>query len=262
MTQLPTLFVSHGAPTLVIDDSPARRFLAGYGNALGKPRAILVLSAHFEAPVATVTAGASPRTIHDFWGFPQALYDITYPAPGEPVLASRVTELLSAAGVPARLDEERGLDHGAWVPLSLMYPDADVPLVQLSIDARQGAEYHFRLGESLRSLRKEGVLIVGSGGVTHNLSYAIGAAPDAPLVEWAATFREWLADAIEDNRRDDLANYRAVGPDAVRNHPTGEHFLPLLCVMGATEPGEPRRRVHASDSHGALAMDAYLFGAS
>ena len=261
MTRLPTLFVSHGAPTLVIDDSPARRFLTGYGDVLGKPKAILMLSAHFDAPVATVTASSAPETIHDFWGFPQALYDIVYPAPGDPALASRVVELLSSAGIPARLDEERGLDHGAWVPLSLMYPDADVPVVQLSVDARKSAELQFQLGEALRQLRDEGVLIIGSGGVTHNLSYAIGAPPNAPLVEWASTFREWVADAIEGDRRDDLANYRTAGPDAVRNHPTDEHFLPLLCAMGATEPGESRRRVHASDSHGALAMDAYLFGA-
>ena len=261
MTQLPTLFVSHGAPTLAIDDSPARRFLLSFGDVLGKPRAILVLSAHFETPVATVTSSSAPETIYDFWGFPRALYDITYPAPGDPALASRVTELLSAAGIPARLDEHRGLDHGAWVPLSLMYPDADVPVVQLSIDARKGAAYHFRLGEALRPLRDEGVLIIGSGGVTHNLSHAINAPPDAPLVEWASTFREWVADAIEGDRRDDLANYRAAAPDAVRNHPTEEHFLPLLCAMGAATPGEPRRRVHVSDSHGALAMDAYLFGA-
>ena len=260
MTQMPTLFVSHGAPTLAIDDSPARRFLLNYGNVLGKPRAILVLSAHYEAPAATVTASAAPETIYDFRGFPQALYDITYPAPGDPALANRVVILLAAADIPARLDEQRGLDHGAWVPLSLMYPDADVPVVQLSIDARKGADYHFRLGEALRPLRDEGVLIIGSGGVTHNLSHAISAPPDAPLVDWASTFRQWVADAIEDDRRDDLADYRAAAPDAVRNHPTEEHFLPLLCAMGATEPGEPRRRVHQSDAHGALAMDVYLFG--
>jgi 4,5-DOPA dioxygenase extradiol len=256
------MFVSHGAPTLAIDDSPARRFLLNYGDVLGKPRAILVLSAHFEAPVATVTASSAPETIYDFWGFPQALYDMKYPAPGDPAVASRVVELLSASGIAARLDEDRGLDHGAWVPLSLMYPDADVPVVQLSIDARKGAAYHFRLGEALRPLRGEGVLIVGSGGVTHNLSHAFGAARDASFVDWAATFRQWVADAVEANRRDDLLDYRAAAPAAVRNHPTEEHFLPLLCVMGASEPGEPRRRVHASDEYGALAMDAYLFGAS
>lgn len=262
MAQWPTLFVSHGAPTLAVDDSAAHRFLTTCGKSLGKPKAILVLSAHFEAPTATVTASESPQTIYDFRGFPEALYDITYPAPGDPALARRISELLSTAGITTRMDGERGLDHGAWIPLSLMYPAADVPVVQLSIDARRGANYHFRLGELLRPLRDEGVLIIGSGGATHNLSFAIGAPHDAPLLDWANTFREWLAEAIEDGRRDDLANYRDVAPDAVRNHPTEEHFLPLLCAMGATTPDEPHRRIHASDTYGALAMDAYLFGSA
>jgi 4,5-DOPA dioxygenase extradiol len=261
MAQLPTVFVSHGAPTLAIDDGPAHQFLMSCGKMLGKPKAILMLSAHYEAPTATVTASESPGTIHDFWGFPDALYDITYPAPGNPALAQRVSKLLSTAGIAANIDEERGLDHGAWIPLSLMYPDADVPVVQLSIDARKGAAYHFRLGEVLRPLRDEGVLIVGSGGATHNLSHAIRAPQDESLADWALSFRDWLADTIENNRRDDLANYRDMAPDAMRNHPTDEHFFPLLCAIGATTPGEPRRRIHASETYGALAMDAYMFGA-
>ena len=260
MAQLPTLFVSHGAPTLAIDDSAARHFLEALGRSLGKPKAILVLSAHFDTATPTVTASPAPETIYDFWGFPDALYDITYPAPGSPPLAARVSDLLSTQGLPVQADNERGLDHGAWIPLSLMYPDADVPVVQLSIDARKGTDYHFRRGEALRPLREEGVLIIGSGGVTHNLSYAIGAPQDAPMVDWAITFREWVAEAIAADRRDDLANYRAVAPDASRNHPTDEHFLPLLATMGATTSGEPRQQIHASDAHRALAMDAYLFG--
>ena len=261
MTQLPTMFVSHGAPTLAIEPGAAHHFLKTIGEDLGRPESILVLSAHFDAPIATVTASAAPETLYDFRGFSEALYNITYPAPGNPGLANRVSDLLSAADIPTRMDEQRGLDHGAWVPLSLMYPDADVPVVQLSIDSRKSAAYHFRLGELLRPLREEGVLIVGSGGATHNLSYAMRAPQDASLVDWAHTFREWLAEAIENDYRDDLANYRAVAPDAYRNHPTEEHFLPILCAMGATDPDEPRRRVHMSDTYGALAMDAYLFGA-
>lgn len=260
MAQLPTLFVSHGAPTLAIDDGPAHRFLKTFGESLGKPKAVLMLSAHFEAPTATLTGSASPGTIHDFWGFPDALYDISYPAPGNPTLAQRVSNLLSSADIETRIDEERGLDHGAWVPLSLMYPDADVPVVQLSIDARKGAEYHLRLGEVLQPLRDEGVLIIGSGGATHNLSHAIRAQSNEPLADWALSFRDWLAETVENGRRDDLAAYRAIAPDAVRNHPSDEHFLPLLCAMGATNPGEPRHRIHASATYGALAMDAYLFG--
>ena len=219
-----------------------------------------MLSAHYEASAATVTASKSPGTIHDFWGFPDALYDITYPAPGDPTLARRVSQLMATAGIETNIDEKRGLDHGAWIPLSLMYPDADVPVVQLSIDASKGAAYHLRLGEVLRPLRDEGVLIIGSGGATHNLSHAIRAPQDEPLADWALTFREWLADAVENDRRDELANHRDIAPDAVRNHPTDEHFFPLLCAIGASTPGEPRRRIHASDTYGALAMDAYMFG--
>lgn len=261
MTLLPTIFVSHGAPTLAIEPGPAHHFLQAFGKDLGKPASILVLSAHFDASIATVTASAAPETIHDFRGFPEALYNMTYPAPGNPALAHRVGDLLSVAGIPTQTDEQRGLDHGAWVPLSLMYPDADVPVVQLSIDSRKGAAYHLRLGKLLRPLREEGVLIIGSGGATHNLSRAFSSPRDAPLVDWAHTFREWLAGAVESDRRDDLANYRTVAPDAHRNHPTEEHFMPLLCAVGATGPDEPRRRVHRSDEYGALAMDAYLLGA-
>ena len=260
MTQLPTLFVSHGAPTLAIDDGPAHQFLMNCEKMLGKPKAILMLSAHYEALTATVTGSASPGTIHDFWGFPDALYNITYPAPGDPALAQRVSQLLSTAGIETHVEEDRGLDHGAWIPLSLMYPDADVPVVQLSIDARRGSAYHFLLGELLRPLRDEGVLIIGSGGATHNLSHAIRAPQDEPIVEWASTFREWLADTVGNDRRDKLANYRDIAPGAVRNHPTDEHFFPLLCAIGATTPGEPRRQIHTSDTYGALAMDAYMFG--
>ncbi len=260
MAELPTLFVSHGAPTLAIDDGPAHQFLSGYGQILGKPRTLLVLSAHFEAPTATVTTSESPETIHDFGGFVDELYEISYPAPGDPQLAQRVIELLQAGGIPASGDPDRGLDHGAWVPLVLMYPDADVPVVQLSIDSRQGPEYHFRLGELLRPLRNEGVLIVGSGSATHNLARALRARPDDPVPDWVIRFRDWLQTAVEHDRRKDLAAYRSLAPDAVRNHPTEEHFFPLLCAMGAAAPGEDVRRIHASETYGALAMDAYRFG--
>jgi 4,5-DOPA dioxygenase extradiol len=262
MTRLPTVFVSHGAPTLALDDGPAHRFLGRFGTRIGEPRAVLVLSAHFEAPTATITAGSAPATIYDFSGFPQALYDITYPAPGDPAVAQRVSQLLTTAGIPSRMDKDRGFDHGAWVPLLLMYPNADVPVVQLSIDSRKGTAYHFRLGETLRPLRDEGVLIIGSGGATHNLAHAFAASERAPLAGWATRFREWLADAVEQDRRDDIANYRAVAPYASRNHPTEEHLMPLMCAVGATEPDEPRQRVHASDAYGALAMDAYVLGAA
>jgi len=257
----PALFVSHGAPTLAVEDGAAHRFLAGLGGRLGTPKAILVVSAHFEASVPTVTSARQPETIHDFGGFPAELYRLIYPAPGSPALAASVAELLGEAGRPARTDPSRGLDHGAWVPLMLMYPDADVPVVQLSIDARRGAGYHYALGELLRPLRDQGVLIMGSGGATHNLSLFLGAQHDDPPPDWVRAFSDWVAEAIAEDRREDLIDYRSQGPYAVDNHPSEEHFLPLLTALGAAAPGEINLRLHTSHTYGILMMDAYVFGA-
>lgn len=256
----PTLFVSHGAPTLVIEDGPAHRFLAGLGNELARPKAVLMISAHYEAPALTVTTGEAPETIHDFRGFPRELYEIGYPAPGDPGLAADIVALLNEAGLPAQGDPKRGFDHGAWVPMMLMYPQADVPLVQLSIDPRRGAAYHHALGEALRPLRERGVLIAGSGGATHNLRYFSGARHDDPAPDWVAAFGDWLTDAVVHGRRDDLVHYRERGPHAAHNHPSEEHYLPLLTALGASEPGETGRRLHTSTTYGILRMDSFLFG--
>lgn len=258
--RMPALFISHGAPTLAIEDNEAHRFLAGLGDRLGRPKAVLMISAHYESAVPTVTASERPETIHDFGGFPRELYEITYPAPGDPALANRVFELLNENGLRARTDTERGLDHGAWVPLLLMYPEADVPVVQLSIDPRQDPGYHHRLGELLRPLRDEGVLIVGSGGATHNLRLFFGARHDDPVPEWVRGFSDWLSSSIMADRRDDLIHYRTKGPNAADNHPTEEHYLPLLVALGATTPDDPRQRIHTSHTYGALMMDAFMFG--
>jgi 4,5-DOPA dioxygenase extradiol len=259
---MPVVFVSHGAPTLAIEKNDAHRFLRTFGKQLGRPRGILVVSAHFDAPVATVTAAASPRTIHDFGGFPRELYEMTYPAPGSPKLAGDIVELLAAAEVPTRATASRGLDHGAWIPLSLMYPKADIPVVQVSIDPRRGSGYHLELGRHLAPLRDEGVLIMGSGGVTHNLRELAWEGGQAGTPQWAAAFNEWVAEVIAAGRIDDLLAYRDLAPDAARNHPTEEHFFPLLCALGATSGDERRARVHHSYTMGALSMDAYQFGDS
>lgn len=245
---------------IAVENGPARQFLTDWGKKSGKPIAIVMLSAHFEAPIVTVTASARPKTIHDFGGFPDFLYRLSYPASGDADLARRIAKLLSAGGLHVREDSNRGLDHGAWIPLLLMYPDADVPVVQLSIDSRKGPAYHFRLGELLRPLRDEGVLIMGSGSVTHNLRHAFRSRHDDPAPEEVMLFREWIADRVASDRRDELANYRSLAPHATFNHPTEEHLLPLLSAMGAIAPDEPRRRIHASETYGSLAMDAYLFG--
>jgi 4,5-DOPA dioxygenase extradiol len=256
----PVVFVSHGAPTLAIEDGEAHRFLKDYGQALGRPGAILVLSAHYAAPVATATAAEFPETIHDFGNFAQSLYDMTYPAPGNPALASGVASLLEDAGLPATTSAERGLDHGAWIPLALMYPEADVPVVQLSMDPRRGPDYHYRLGTQLAPLREEGVLIIGSGGVTHNLGKLDWAGTHAATPDWASSFNEWVADVVTDGRIDDLLAYRERGPNAAVNHPSEEHFFPLLFALGAAAGDQPRQRVHHSYTYGALSMDAWQFG--
>ena len=258
--KMPVVFISHGSPTLAIEDSEAHRFLRAYGERLGRPRAILVLSAHYSAPVATVTGSEMPETIHDFYGFPRNLYDLAYPVPGSPDLADDIARRLADAGIEVARDPSLGLDHGAWIPLILMYPNADLPVVQLSIDPRRGAAYHFELGRHLAGLRDEGVLIIGSGGVTHNLRELEWGGTDAPVPEWAETFNEWIADAIAGNRIDDLLAYRERGPHAAKNHPTEEHFFPLLYVLGAAFGDERRQRVHHSYTMGALSMDTYEFG--
>jgi len=261
MTRLPALFVSHGAPTLVLDDVPARDFLARVGAELGRPSAIVVVSAHYEATGVRADASPRPRTIHDFGGFPPALYEIAYPAPGDPALAGEIVGLLRAAGLAAETDTGWGLDHGAWVPLSLMYPDADIPVVAVSVDPQAGPAHHKALGAALAPLRDRGVLILGSGSFTHNL-FEIPrpfrridtAAPD-----WVTEFAEWTATAITEGRADDLLDYRRRAPQAARNHPTEEHLLPLFAALGAGGGGSGRR-LHESTTFAVLRMDAYAFG--
>lgn len=257
--RFPAVFVSHGAPTLPIEAGPAREFLSGLGQTLGKPEAILVVSAHWESGEAVVSAAARPETIHDFFGFPKALYLLAYPAPGAPELASRASKLLGAKGIVTHVHPTRGLDHGAWVPLLLMYPDADIPVTQLTVQPSLGTEHHFHLGEALRPLRDEGVLILGSGGTTHNLSEFGRHRRDAPPPAWVTGFQEWLAHTVESGNTNDFLHYRERGPDALRNHPSEEHFLPIFAAAGAGNPDVAGRRIHRSHTFGILAMDAYRF---
>ena len=258
--KLPSLFISHGAPTLVTDDSPTHRFLADWSGKLARPRAIVVFSAHFETPVTTVTSGERPDMIYDFRGFPAELYKIVYPAPGDPRLAGEIAGLLRDGGIHARLDSHRGYDHGTWVPLALMYPDADVPVVQVSVSPAHSPDFHYTLGRLLEPLRERGVLIVGSGSATHNLrSYFQAAAGDA-VPDWVSSFNDWVMERIQVGDADALLDYRRKAPFAAQNHPTEEHFLPLLCALGAAHSEPAGRRVHADYEHGVLAMDAYAFG--
>jgi 4,5-DOPA dioxygenase extradiol len=262
---LAPLFVSHGAPTLPLTDAPAKIFLQGLAGRLPeRPKAILVVSAHWETTIPAVNVVEVNETIHDFGGFPAALYALQYPAPGSKALADRVGALLAAADLPIIQDTQRGLDHGAWVPLMLMYPEADIPVVQLSVQSQLGPAHHLALGRALAPLREEGVLIVGSGSFTHDLSQfrlyreAVG----HPEPEWVSTFADWFDNALKQGRIDDLLAYRRLAPFAARNHPSEEHLLPLYVALGASGPEPTVERLHASTTHGVLRMDVYRFGAA
>jgi 4,5-DOPA dioxygenase extradiol len=260
---LPAIFLSHGAPTLPLEDVPARHFLEGLGDRLlQRPKAILVISAHWETEQPAMNAVDTNATIHDFYGFPPALYEISYPAPGSRDLAERVAALLAAGGLTTLADPLRGLDHGAWGPLQLVYPKADIPVVQLSVQTTLGPEHHLNLGRLLAPLRAEGVLIVGSGSFTHDLSsfrqYRDAIA--APEPDWVKAFADWMSEALEAGRTEDLLRYRTLAPEAAHNHPTEEHLLPLFVAMGAGEGGAPARHLHASATYGILRMDAFAFG--
>lgn len=258
---LPALFLSHGSPKLAVEDTAARRFLQSLPGLLPeRPKAILVVSAHWERLRPTVNAPAVNQTIHDFGGFPPELYAIRYPAPPSAALAQRVADLLRAGGLPTDIDTARGLDHGAWVPLRLGWPDADVPVVQLSVQTQLGPEHHFRLGQLLAPLRAEGALIVGSGSFTHDLSAfrSTGGVLDAPERDWVHVFAEWMTKALEEHRIDDLIAYRRLAPEAAHNHPTEEHLLPLYVALGAG--AKSVRRLHSSTTYGILRMDAFAFG--
>jgi 4,5-DOPA dioxygenase extradiol len=257
---LPSLFLSHGAPTLIISDVPARRFLAGLGARYDRPKAVLIASPHWETERPTVNAVETNETIHDFGGFPDALYRMRYPAPGSPELADRVTDLLCSAGLAGEVDRRRGLDHGAWAPLKIAYPEADIPVVELSVQSRLGPAHHLQVGRALAPLRGEGVLVVGSGSFTHNLRELRWGDENAAIdPEWVTQFVDWDDAALTDGRTCDLLTYRRQAPQAVRNHPSEEHFLPLFVALGAGGEGAAATRLHASTTFGALRMDAYAF---
>lgn len=263
MPRLPTLFISHGSPMLAIRESPAHRFLLTLGATMPRPSAILVASAHWESPgEAAVSLALQPETIHDFGGFPQALFDIQYPAPGAPVVASRAAALLEQAGIPVKTSPDRGLDHGAWVPLHLMYPDAGIPVTQVSLVHGASPAEHRRMGQALSSLRDDGVLVIGSGSLTHNLREFRGQEVDAPAPGWVSEFAVWMKQRLERKDFQSLLDYREQAPFAVRNHPTEEHLLPLFVAMGAAGAANDSagaEHLHGSYEHGVLAMDVYAF---
>jgi 4,5-DOPA dioxygenase extradiol len=255
----PALFLSHGSPMLALTDSPARDFLRSLGRELGEPAAILVASAHWETEAPELNAVTRNTTIHDFYGFPPALFALRYEPPGAPALAEKAAALLSEAGLGGAIDPQRGLDHGAWVPLVLMYPRADIPVLQVSIQPHLGPAHHLRLGRALASLRAENVLIIGSGSFTHNLTRLQREAVDGPQPPDVVAFADWFDTAITEHRTDDLLNYRTRAPYAVQQHPTDEHLLPLYVALGAGDEKPAGERLHSSAMYSSLRMDAYAF---
>jgi 4,5-DOPA dioxygenase extradiol len=233
---MPALFFGHGNPMNAVERNPYTEAWRALGASLPRPRAIVCVSAHWYLPGTWVTAMERPRTIHDFGGFPRELYRVSYPAPGDPALARRLQEML--APVPVRLDEDWGLDHGTWSVLCHVFPDADVPVVQLGIDETETAEFHYQLGRRLAALREDGVLVIGSGNLVHNLhAYAWGRHPVEPF-DWAVRFERRARELMLAGDHGPLVAYDSLGRDAMLSVPTPEHYLPLLYVLGLRREGE------------------------
>ncbi|NWB27234.1 DODA-type extradiol aromatic ring-opening family dioxygenase [Pseudomonas gingeri] len=254
---LPSLFISHGSPMLALQPGASGPTLARLAAELPRPKAIVIVSAHWESQELLVSSNPHPETWHDFGGFPRELFAVQYPAPGEPELAADVAELLTVSGLPARLDNNRPFDHGVWVPLSLMYPDADIPVVQVSLPSRQGPALQTRVGKALRSLRDQGILLIGSGSITHNLGELDWHAGPETIEPWAKAFRDWMVDKLAADDEAALHDYRKQAPYAVRSHPSDEHLLPLYFARGA---GDRVAIAHKGFTMGALGMDIYTFG--
>ena len=220
---MPAVFVGHGSPTNAIEDNEFSRAWTDMSKSLPRPKAILCVSAHWETVGTLVTSMEQPRTIHDFYGFPQPLYEIRYPAPGSPGLAQRVRE--AVAKTPVQADSDWGFDHGTWSVMRRMFPDADIPVVQLSLDRTRPPEFHYKLGEELKPLRSEGVLIVGSGNIVHNLRVMQW---QDMAYTWAEESDERIRRLIVDGDHDSIINYETMGDSARLSVPTNEHFLPLM----------------------------------
>jgi 4,5-DOPA dioxygenase extradiol len=242
-----------------IDPGEAGRGWIALGRTLPHPRAILIASAHWETQVPMLTGNPKPETIHDFGGFPEELYKLRYDAPGLPELAAKAVALLKSAGIAAGIDGCRGLDHGAWVPLRYLFPDANVPVVQLSLQPELGPAHHLRLGRALESLSDQGVLVIGSGHTTHNLRDWMANRRRHEPLRYAQEFASWLQARLAARDTDALVAYREQAPDAVRAHPSEEHFLPLFVALGAAGSGATAERIIEGFEAGALSVDSYLF---
>lgn len=258
MAKAPVFFISHGAPTFALEPGLLGPQLTAIGQHLTDIKAVLVVSPHWQTGGVRVMNSVAPKTVHDFGGFPAPLYTLQYPAAGEPQLAAEAAKLLADAGFPAAFDAQRGLDHGAWVPLMHLLPDANVPVFQVSMPLALDTAGALQLGQALAPLREQGVLILGSGSMTHNL-YEIdrSGASQAP---YALEFSSWIRNAVTANELASLVNYRQAAPHAERAHPTEEHYLPLLVAFGAHDATEAVQLIDGGITYGVLSMESYAWG--
>ncbi|AXQ30014.1 dioxygenase [Solimonas sp. K1W22B-7] len=257
MTRLPAVFVSHGSPLLALGAGATGAAWRELAAALPRPRAVVVASAHWLSSAPAVGTAEQPQTIHDFGGFPEPLFRIRYPAPGAPAVARRVAGLLAEAGFGVQ-GVERGLDHGVWVPLREFYPQADIPVVPLALQPRLGPAHHYRLGQALAALRDEGVLLLGSGSLTHNL-HEVRWEETGEVAPYVAEFQQWFEQRLRVGDMEALLDYRRRAPQAARAHPTEEHLLPLFVALGAAGEGARAERRFGGVTHEVLAMDVYQF---
>ncbi len=257
-TRMPVVYISHGSPIVAVRENDFTRALGQMGKDLPRPRGIVIVSAHWEAPLPIrVTGAAQPTTIYDFFGFPEELYRLTYPSPGSPDLAAEIVRRLSAAGLPATIDPRRGLDHGAWVPLLHAYPAADIPVVEVALLAPRSPELLFKLGQALAPLREQRILLLGSGGIVHNLPLLHWNDEDAPVDPWAKEFDDWIQARLETLDRQAIARYRSAAPNARLAVPTTEHFDPIFFVLGAASERDRVLDIYEGFHYGNLSMRTF-----
>jgi len=256
---MPALFVGHGSPMNAIEDNDWTRTMLALGKRLPKPKAILCISAHWLTEGTFITSAAHPRMIYDMYGFPPALYEVQYPAPGDPFLAKKIHDQFPLI----QLDNQSkqgvwGLDHGAWSILKFLFPEADVPVLQLSIDFTQNASFHFELGRTLSVLRREGVMIIGSGNIVHNLRALSSNEQETPFA-WAKTFDDWFAKNLETNQMEPLLNEYNATEVGRKSVPTPDHYFPALYIAGARLPQDKLHTEYSAFQYGSLAMRSFMF---
>ncbi len=262
MTRAPAVFISHGSPMAAVQEDDYTRALVRFAHETARPQAIVVMSAHWEkhTPPIEITAVAQNETMHDFGGFPEELYQLKYPAPGDVALADRISKLLSAQQFENQLNSKRGLDHGVWTPLLHAYPEANIPVLQISLPMFEDPRELMRVGRALAPLRDEGVLLVGSGGAVHNLGKLKWNEKNGQPDSWALEYRDWVRGNLLGAKIDDLIAFETKGPQTALAHPTTEHFVPIFFTIGASLAGDKPRVFHDSFQYGNLSMLSFLLG--